>query len=85
MILAAAGLAEMTQQEQRELDIAIFVGSLVPLVFYLLIAGCCWIVLYRRCLRSKRLSLQSILVGTAFIAPTLLLAKLVAIPYWWYD
>ena len=82
-VVAAAGIAEMTQQEQRELDFAIFVGSLIPLTTYAIIALVSWVVIYRQQIRSRRVSIQSLLVATALVAPTLLLAKFVAIPYWW--
>jgi len=84
IVVAAAGIAEMTRQEQRDLDIAIFVASLVPLITYVLMAGILWIILYRQLLRSRRVSVQSVLVATALIAPMFLLMKLVAVPYWWY-
>lgn len=85
IVIAAAGIAEMTHQEQREQDLAIRFASLVPLIMYVLVAGMFWSILYRGLLRSRRVSVQSVLVATTLIAPMILLVKLVAVPHWWYD
>jgi cell division protein FtsW (lipid II flippase) len=79
LLMAASATAKLSDHSDREW----FLTSLIPAVGYIFAALAIWLVVNRRAIKNRQVSLRSLLILIAVLSPGLAMLRWVYWPYWW--
>ena len=81
-LLAAAGLAELTAEESRELERALLLFLSTPFLLYCLCAFALLVFLFRKPARRRQLNVRSVLAILALLVSVGLVLLVPTFPFW---